>query len=109
MQKSEAIKMNLRIASSVGINIMEQTTELTIDQRQAILKSLAEQRLTMKDDQGLIICRKCYKVIRLSYFTDWIIWSECNDCAPQKFIAWDELFNMTEYSSRAEFDNRRAA
>ena len=99
---------HLRIASSVGIASMENTTKLTIEERQAILKSLAEQRLTLKDDQGLIICRKCYKVVRLSYFTDWIIWSECNDCAPQKFIAWDEVFNMTEYASRIDFDRRAA-
>ena len=100
---------HLRIASSVGIASMENTTKLTIEERQAILKSLAEQRLTLKDDQGLIICRKCYKVVRLSYFTDWIIWSECNDCAPQRFYTVDEFFNLAEYTSRTELGERLAA
>ena len=103
---------HLRIASSVsvGTRIMEQTPELTIDQRQAILKSLAEQNMAMKDDQGLIICVKCYKVIRLSYFTDWIIWAECDDCAPQRFFSTNEFSNLAvEYRTRMEALEKIAA
>ena len=101
---------HLRIASSVGIASMENTTKLTIEERQAILKSLAEQRLTLKDDQGLIICRKCYKVVRLSYFTNWVIRSECNDCAPQRFFTFDEYDNLiAQYDSRFAFNNRKVA
>jgi hypothetical protein len=89
---------------------MEQTTELTIDQRHDILKSLKEQHLNLKDDQGAIICEKCYKVIRLSYSTSWILWAECNDCAPERCFTYDEYGKLVaEYASRLDAQEKNIA
>ena len=88
-----------RIAS--GEPNMDKDTVLDKDQAVAIKRSLALQKLQIKDGQGAIICQDCLKVIKLSFFTDGIIWAQCDNCAPNKFIRRDEFDKIV-----AEYDHR---